>query len=136
MTYNPKRNGYAELTWANGNRTNNAALVEDLKAKAGEDVEVPEFNDEYVQLINNVVAFDWLEITAGLEYHHRSSTNKALMRQVGMNEIYRSFAPLLEVQLYPWQKGPVLTIHYEHGFQHVLQSDLRFDRWEFDACVR
>ena len=136
MTYNPKRNGYAELTWANGNRTNNGALVEDLQERAGEDVEIPEFKDEFVQVVNNVVAFDWLEIKTGLEYHRRSSTNKALMREVGMDDVYKSFAPLLEVQLNPWQKGPMLTIHYEHGFQNVLQSDLRFDRWEFDACYK
>ena len=53
-----------------------------------------------------------------------------------MDDVYKSFAPLLEVQLNPWQKGPVLTIHYEHGFQNIMQSDLRFDRWEFDACYK
>ena len=33
MTYNPKRNGYAEFTWANGNRTSNAALSNDFRKR-------------------------------------------------------------------------------------------------------
>ena len=44
MTYNPKRNGYAEITWANGNRTNHASLVEDIEEKEGEGFYVPEEN--------------------------------------------------------------------------------------------
>ena len=66
MNYNPKRNGYAELTWANGNRINSGYLVEDIQKRMGPDFEVPEFKDEYFQLINNVEAFDWLEIDSQL----------------------------------------------------------------------
>ena len=133
MNYNPKRNGYAELTWANGNRINSGYLVEDIQKRMGPDFEVPEFKDEYFQLINNVEAFDWLEITSGIVYHRRRSSNRGLMRDLGLPEEYRSFAPTLTFHITPWRKGPMLTANYERGFPHVFDSNLKYERWEFDA---
>jgi hypothetical protein len=133
MNYNPKRNGYAELTWANGNRINSGYLVEDIQKRMGPDFEVPEFKDEYFQLINNVEAFDWLEITSGIVYHRRRSSNRSLMRDLGLPEEYRSFAPTLTFHITPWRKGPMLTANYERGFPHVFDSNLKYERWEFDA---
>ena len=79
MTYNPKRNGYTELTWGNGNRTSHAALGEAFQKVMGDTISMPDFKDEYFQLVNNVAAFDWLEIMAGAIYHRRRSSNSDLM---------------------------------------------------------
>lgn len=137
MTYNPKRNGYAEVTWANGNRISHASLVNDIIEEKGEDFEVPEFKDEYFQLVNNVEAFDWVEIMTGLVYHRRSSTNRQVMSAIGLPEEYRSFAPMLTLHFKPWQeKGPTLTANYERGFKNVLKSNLDYERWEFDLSYK
>jgi hypothetical protein len=136
MNYNPKRNGYAEFCWANGNRISNGFLIEDIHERYGEDFEVPEFKDEYFSIINNVVAYDWLEITSGLVYHRRRSTNRGLMRELHFPEEYRSFAPSLTVHIMPWQKGPMLTANYERSILNVFKSNLKYARWEFDASQK
>lgn len=136
MTYNPKRNGYAELSWGNGNRTSNAALYETYQKVMGEKEVMPEFNDEYIKAVNNVVAFDWIEITSGLVYHLRQSRNPQKMQQAGLTDDFRSFAPSLTVRLTPWKKGPTLTANYERSFKNILQSNLDYERWEFDAVYK
>jgi hypothetical protein len=136
MTYNPKRNGYAELTWANGNRINSGALVDMIKQRMGSDYEVPEFKDRYVQAINNIQVFDWLEISSGVVYHVRKSTNRLLMRELNLPEEYSSFAPLMTVHLSPWTNGPMLTANYEWGLKGVLGTNLSYARWEFDAAYK
>ena len=136
MTYNPKRNGYAELSWGNGNRTSNAALYETYQKVMGEKEVMPEFNDEYIKAVNNVVAFDWIEITSGLVYHLRQSRNPQKMQQAGLTDDFRSFAPSLTVRLTPWKKGPTLTANYERSFKNILQSNLAYERWEFDAVYK
>ena len=134
MTYNPKRNGYAEIKYANGNRISNASLDEDFHRIMGDTVAMPEYKDRYLQIVNNVVAFDWLEILAGAVYHTRLSMNKELMEQAGMPGEFRSFAPLLTLRLTPWRNGPTLTANYEHSFKNIFRSDLAYERWEFDAA--
>ena len=136
MNYNPKRNGYVELSWANGNRITSGKMIDDIQAKMGTDFNVPEFEDESYQLVNNVVAFDWLEITNGIVMHRRRSTNSELMRQLDMSGEYRSFAPTLTLHFTPWRNGPVLTANYEHSFLNVFKSNLKYDRWEFDASQK
>lgn len=136
MNYNPKRNGYAEFSWANGNRISSGNLVDDIQNKMGPEFDVPEFKDENYQLVNNVVAFDWLEITNGIVYHRRRSTNKALMHQLNLPDEYRSFAPMLTLHITPWRTGPVLTANYERGLLDVFKSNLQYERWEFDASQK
>jgi hypothetical protein len=136
MTYNPKRNGFAEFTWGNGNRTSHAALGEAFQKVMGDTIAMPDFKDEYFQLINNVAAYDWLEVTTGMVYHRRRSSDKALMQQAGLADKFLSFAPSLTVRLSPWQKGPTLTANYERGIKGVLQSNLAYERWEFDAVYK
>ncbi|MBR1505923.1 MAG: hypothetical protein IJ614_07440 [Prevotella sp.] len=136
MTYNPKRNGFAEVIWGNGNRTSNETMVDDIIKKVGPDVDIPVFKDEFLQAYNNVVAFDWLEIMSGIVYHRRKSFNPTFMRSIGMPEEYRSFAPMLTLHFTPWRKGPVLTVNYERSFKNILKSNLNYERWELDASYK
>ena len=137
MNYNPKRNGYVEFVWANGNRISSGDLADDIKERIGdEEVEVPEFKDEYFQLSNNINAFDWFEITTGIVYHRRRSTNRDLMRQIDLPEEYRSFAPTITMHLMPWRKGPMLTVNYERSILNIFKSNLKYARWEFDASQK
>ncbi len=137
MTYNPKRNGYAEFTWANGNRTNHASLVDDIEEKKGRGYPVPEFKDGIFQLVNNVEAFDWVEILSGIVYHRRVATSRKAMTDIGFEDEYRSFAPLLSLHFMPWQeKGPTLTANYERSIQNIFRSNLNYERWEFDLSYK
>ena len=136
MTYNPKRNGYAELTINGGDRTFSGLLAEDLRARTGDSISAPEFRDTRLRAINNVVAYDWLEITAGLIYHRRSAIDRERMRRLDLPAVFRSFAPMLTVKLTPWSQGPTLTANYEHAFRNILKANLDYDRWEFDAAYK
>jgi hypothetical protein len=56
------------------------------------------------------------------------------MGQLNLPEEYRSFAPMTTIRLMPWKKGPVLTANYERSFPNVFKSNLKYERWEFDAA--
>lgn len=136
MTYNPKRNGYVEFTWANGDHTSNAALSDAFQKVMGDTVPMPEFKNEYLQLVNHIAAFDWLEFTTGIVYHRRWSIDPDKMDEAGLPNRYHSFAPTLSVHLRPWQKGPTLTANYERSISNTFHSNMNYERWEFDAVYK
>ena len=141
MTYNPKRNGYAELMWANGNRITNSAIFDQIGSTMRTDQtdslrDLQYFNDNYMRAVNNVALTDWLEVTAGLVYHQRTAVNRKMMQETGHPVVYRSFSPLLTLQFLPWKRGPVLTANYERSFRNVLHSNMEYERWEFDASYQ
>jgi len=136
MTYNPKRNGFVELTWGNGDRTSNDALADAFHQKMGEDVDMPEFRDEYIQAINNIALFDWMEISAGLVYRIRKSINPSKMEAAGLQTKFRTFSPVFAVRLQPWEKGPRFTANYERSIPNLFNSNLRYERWELDLAYK
>ena len=133
MNYNPKRNGYAEIKIGNGNRITNNILEADFHKIMGDSIGMPPYKDRYLEVVNNVVAYDWLEIMTGLIYHNRNSLDPEVMKEAGMKDAYRSFAPMLTLRLTPWRVGPVLTVNYERGIDDVLDANLDYERWELDA---
>ncbi len=134
MTYNPKRNGFAEFLLGNGNRISNGGMAEEFKKKyGGEKINMPDFTDQFIQAYNNIAAFDWLEFKTGLVYHRRISTNRELMKKAQMEDAFYSFAPMITIRLKPWYHGPVLTANYEHSFKNIFKSNLNYERWEYDA---
>ena len=136
LTYNQRRNGYAEIKWGNGSRTASGAVNEDFKQRTGDSIDTPEFKDEYLQAINNIKLADWLELSGGVIYRVRRAMKPAMLRQIDMPDQYRSFSPLLTVRLTPWADGPTLTANYEHSFKNILRSQLSYDRWEFDMSYK
>jgi len=134
MTYNPKRNGYAEILFANGNHISSSAMAHDFKKIMPDSIKMSEYKDRYIKIVNNVVAYDWLEIMAGVIYHDRNALKPDLMAIAGMEKHYSSFAPLLTLRFTPWYKGPTLTANYERGIKNILNSNLDYERWEFDAA--
>ena len=137
MTYNPKRNGYAEIRFGNGEHISNDILADAFgKKAAGDSLSMPEFRDRYLQAVNNIEVYDWLEIMAGVVFHQRQSLDKPLMSRFGLPAEYRSFSSTLTLRLTPWQHGPTLTANHEHSFKNILRSDLEYDRWELDAVFK
>lgn len=137
VTYNPKRSGVVTLVWGNGNRTSNGALQEKYSEIWGNDVPFPEFRDEYVTLTNNIGIFDWIQWTVGVTYHRRSATSfPDKLDALGLPSVYSSFAPLTTIHLIPWRKGPVLTANYERSFDKIFNSNLQYERWEFDGSYK
>ena len=138
MTYNPKRNGYAELTMGNGNRISNSTVAELIKEEFGDtldftNMEMNKFKNTYIRAYNNIMLFDWLDIETGLVFHRRSAVNKAMMTRYNMPTVYTSFAPMMGIKILPWEKGPLFTFTWERGFDNVFSSNISYERWESDA---
>ena len=142
MVYNPKRNGYAEVIYGNGNRISNSTVADIINHEHGDTInfdntDIDKFNDNFMQVFNNIMVFDWLDIEAGFIWHNRTAVNKDIMREYGVPEKYKSFAPMLGLKIQPWlSKGPLLAIDYERGIKGVLNSNIEYERWEFDAQMK
>ena len=138
MTYNPKRNGYAELTVGNGNRISNSTVAELIKEEFGDtldftNMEMNKFNNTYIRAFNNIMLFDWLDLESGLVFHRRSAVNKTMMTRYDMPTVYTSFAPMMGIKILPWPKGPIFTFTWERGIKNVFSSNISYERWESDA---
>lgn len=139
MTYNPKRNGYTEVIFGNGNRISTSTVMDVINAAHQDTInfdntDMDKFKDQHFSIINNIMVFDWLDIETGFIYHRRSAVNKELMKCYDMPTEYRSFAPSIGLKFSPWlNRGPVLSVDYERGVKGVNKSDLEYERWEFDA---
>ena len=138
MTYNPKRNGYAEIVYGNGNRISNSQVAETINHEHGDslnldEIDIDKFTDYELRVFNNIMVFDWLDFEAGLTIHRRVALNKDFMRQYGMPTEYRSFAPKIGLKIRPWTVGPLISIDWERGLSGVYDSDIKYERWEFDG---
>ncbi len=139
MVYNPKRNGYAEIIYGNGNRIYNSTVIEEINEAHLDTIDfsnthMDEFRDNYFRLFNNIMIFDWLDIETGIFVHQRKSVVPEMMRQYGVPEEYRSIAPTIGIKLQPWlNKGPLFSFDWEESIKGVNQSNLEYTRWEFDA---
>ena len=139
MPYNPKRNGYAEIEYGNGNRISNSTVADIINHEHGDTIDfdntdIDMFNDNYLRVFNNIMLFDWFDIETGLVLHKRSAVNRDIMRQYGMPEVYKSFAPMIGLKFLPWlEKGPLISIDWERGIKGVEGSNISYERWEIDA---
>ena len=139
MTYNPKRNGYAEIIYGNGNRISNSTVADIINYEHGDtldfsNTDIDKFDDNFLRVFNNIMVFDWFDVESGIVIHRRRAANRDIMRKYEMPEEYRSFAPQLGLKFSPWlQRGPMFTINYERGIKGVNKSNIDYERWEFDA---
>lgn len=136
--YNAKRDGWLELTWANGNRITNSSVLDKIKDEHRDIVDFPSldldyFNDEMWKFAWNNQFTSFLGMRIGTIYHRRSSVNKHVMQEVGKPSQYRTFAPFVTLTCKPFYQGPVFTGNYERGIRHLLKSNTEYERWEFDA---
>ena len=139
MVYNPKRNGYSEIIYGNGNRISNGTVMDAINEAHHDSIDftntdIDQFYDNYLRLYNNIMVFDWLDIETGILVHQRKAVNPEVMHQYGVPDEYRSFAPILGIKLQPWlNKGPLFAIDWERSIKGINGSNLEYDRWEFDA---
>lgn len=141
FNYNPKRDGYVEVVYGNGNRTGSASIIDEIRREYGDTVNIinkniDTFDDNYLRVTNNIMAFDWLDIETGFAFHQRKAYAPNALRAFGQPTEFRSMAPLLSLKLRPWRKGPLFTIDYERGIKGVNGSNIDYERWEFDSSIK
>lgn len=142
FTYNPKRDGYVEVEYGNGNRIGHSSIVEEIEHEHGDTLNLSNrrdlsyFKDNHFRITNNIMLFDWIDIETGFVFHRRQSENPAELRQFGKPSEFRSFAPAMAIKVKPWENGPVYTLDYERGIKGVNHSTIDYERWEFDASMK
>lgn len=141
FNYNPKRDGYVEVTIGNGNRISNSSIIDEIQNEHGDtlhldDKELDLFTDDYMKITNNIMAFDWIDLETGLTLHRRRALNPEEMRLHHKPVEYRSFAPLLTLKIKPWKEGPLFTLNYERGLKGINKSNIGYERWETDAVMK
>lgn len=139
--YNVKRNYWVEFTWRNGNRITNSDVLEKIKDENRDTIDFSAldlnyFDDEMLQLSNNMDLGEKVSVTVGCIYHLRKAVNKAKMAELEKPAVYRSFAPQLTLQYRPYRRGPVFTVNYERSFRGVLRSNMEYERYEMDASFK
>lgn len=139
FNYNPKRNGYVEVIYGNGNRISHSSITDEIIREHGDSIDISDtqleyFDDNHLRISNNIMLFDWIDIETGVVYHYRKAVNAPMMREMGKPDVYRTFAPSMTVKLRPWSNGPVMTLNYERGLKNIYQSSIDYERWEAD-CV-
>ncbi len=138
MTYNPKRNGYAELIYGNGNRITNSTVAEVINAARGDTLDLGDkgldlFTDNYLRAYNHIMIFDWFDIESGFVYHLRKAIYPEVMQQYGVDTQYRSFALMLGARMRLWKKGPWLSVDWERGLNGIFKSSIDYESIEADA---
>ncbi len=138
--YNPKRNGFVEIIYGNGNRISHSSVTDEIRGERGDSIELPDqldyFDDNHLRVSNNIMLFDWIDIETGVICHVRKAVNGTLMKQMGKAAEYRSVAPLLNITLRPLRRGPVLHLNYERGLKNINGSDLDYERCEIDGVTK
>lgn len=139
FNYAPNNDGYLELIYANGNRIANSTILDEIIQEHGElpelaNTDLEAFDDNRLQLTNNIRLNNWVWLETGFVIHHRKAVNAEMMRQFGKPTRLRSLAPMLGVKLRPWPKAPLFSIDYERGVKSK-KTDLDYERWEADASI-
>ena len=139
--YSNKRNGRITLVYGNGNRIGNGAIIEEIQHEHGDtlhldDKQLDYFDDNYLTLSNNIKVTKWLEMEAGFTYHRRVPYNPKELWHWGKPQTYYSFAPMVSLVLTPWKRGPLFSVDYERGINHIFKSNTDYERWEMDASIK
>ena len=137
--YDKRHNFYSQIELGTGNRISSTTIAERIGAdkldslrRAQNDLYL--FKDRYVRFATHYDFSSRWSLQVGFVFHKRTAVDKRAFRQVGMPEVYRSFAPSFEVQYRPlgW-KGAAITIDYERSLKNILHSNTEYARWEIDA---
>lgn len=140
-TFSLRRNGWVELSWANGNRITNSSVLDMIKEEDRDTIDftalnLDYFDDEQLSLTGNLRLTERIEVAVGCNYHRRTAVDKASMRAAGKPTEYSSFAPFVKLTVSPYPSGPTFTANYERSLTDVLGSNIKYERWEFDASMK
>lgn len=140
-TFNDRRDGYVELSFANGNRITSSTVLDMLQTQHRDTVDwdaldLDYFKDTHLNLSANMRITKQIELTLSLLYYRRSAVNKEAMRLAGKPTIYRSFSPALTVKYQLNKYWPMVTFNYERSVKDVLSSNTEYEKFEADASYK
>lgn len=140
-TYNTKKDAWVEFSWQNGNRITNSSVLDLIKDEKGDTINFASlnldyFDDEIFTLRNNVNLSNKVNLTVGCVYHRRKAVDGRGLQLLGKPTSYNSFAPQVTLGYQPAETWPKFTANYERGINGVLNSNIEYERMEFDASYK
>lgn len=138
--FNERRQGRIALTFSNGNRIADYAVLEEVKRqKPNSDIDFDSLHLDHYK--NTKVKFEaryavtkFDVLTLGVNYYRRSAIDRHAFELAGRKTVYHTFAPFVELAHRLWNKGPMLTTTYEQALLDVLGSDNRYGKLEVDLA--
>lgn len=144
-----------DLEIGNGFRTYSsdlADILDNIKAKDIEDLQLAYFNDVHVKANQRFELFNGFELTLGAVWYNRSLAKKAGMSQEytdilgDIQDHYTTFAPRVRVDLTPgkyyyWDRNkkktvytpfPTFSVDWEKGIDGILGSEGTYERYELE----
>ena len=141
--FNKEHDGFVQLNLQSGNRITSSELLEKLKQEDSRDsinfnkYHLHYFRDLQARLYGNYRLHSRIGLQGGLAFYRRSAVDPGRLEELNRETVYKTFAPYIKVEYKPWgQRGMVLTGNYEHAFKGVFNSNITYDRWEFDASYK
>ncbi len=140
-TFSKKNEGWVEMTFSSGNRISDSRLLdiienENIDTIDFDDLDINYFKDLKLSLMGNIAISDNVKMAAGVVYHHREAVNKQTLEALNEETSYNSFAPTLSAIYTPFQDGPTLSGLYQRSVKGVMNSDMEFEKFEFDASYK
>lgn len=139
--FNKRRNGYVKLELGNGNHISRRSMDEIVEMAPRDTLgmgaiagQLNDFRQGDARLIFNYDLSSRFSFQIGLIYQLHKAVNERAFKLLNYPSAFKSFAPALELQWRPWGwSGPIITGDYDHGLPHVLGSNNRYDRFEFNG---
>ena len=137
--FNRKHDSYIQFEFGNGNRITDSRIAEDIKKEQRDSIDwsryhLDYFKDSRLQLLYHYNITNKIGFQVGFIHHTRSAVERKAFEEAGRQSVYKSFAPLFEIEYRPFGfSGPIFTCDYEHSFKGVLGSNMKYSRWEFDG---
>ncbi len=131
---------YVETIFGIGNRITSSEILNKIKHESydsvrWENMSLNYFKDTYWN-VNAKYSFNnkW-SIKPGFSYHRRSAVDKSGFILSGQPAAYYSFAPMIQLQYKPLaERGPVISVDYEHGIKGIIKSNTNYERIETDVA--
>ena len=138
-----RKNRYIKFEIGNGNRIGNNLVNKEMdKLLDGFGnhalIKTPEYFNEFTQtdsrLLLNFDFNSYIGFQIGALYQRYKAFVPGFFRAMGQPTHYSAFAPVFEIQYRPigWS-GPIFTIDYDRGIANVLNSNAKYERYEFNA---
>lgn len=141
LTYywNKRHDAYIRLEVGNGNRISNTTVLDYISDIKGDSVyndnnKLIYFKDFNIKLLANYDLSRYFALKIGVVAHHRSAVDDSLFEFYKQPTSYRSVAPMIEFKFRPaGYNGPIITADYERSIKGFMESDIGYERWEFDG---
>lgn len=139
--FNKSKNAYIKLEVGNGNHIQSSSIRDEVEHELPDTLgrerlleQLNEFKQTYCKSMVNYEINNFWGVQAGLLYQQRVALHRHAFRELSRPDIYRSFAPLLQIQYRPigWS-GPILTIDYDRSIKGVFHSNTGYERWEMNT---